>query len=423
MKILTYVCNLNIGGVQRVAQNFILSYKSLGHDSRVLVNDYGFRLEELKKNKIIVYNKNNFSEIESWVPDLIHLHAHQLNDIEVRKLYYTIKKINPKLKIVETNVFSTISPWDDILDYSFHMTAWCEWIYKNKNGSARTAIIPNPQNTKSFVKSSKFEIDEFKSKIGININDRIICRIGQKSEVQWSTSIIEVFEKLSVQISNLKLLLVNPPINIINKISDLTQKLKDNIIVLDEIKGDKNLSICYSSANVFYHHSSIGESFGNVLAESLLCEVPCVTVSTPWSHNSQSIVVPNGIGGYVVKDSKIAEKAIKKILQNEKLGSKMGRNGRKYIVENFDTEIVASNVINLVAKKNINMPLKEKIYKIYINSFSGFDWRVYLLLRFNIFEFDKRLRFIEGFSKDKIFIRTILFEKTKNLLLKVLKKT
>jgi hypothetical protein len=44
--------------------------------------------------------------------------------------------------------------------------------------------------------------------------------------------------------------------------------------------------------------SKIGESFGFVLAEALLCGCPVVTLSTPFKDNAQFEVVGDKIGGY-----------------------------------------------------------------------------------------------------------------------------
>jgi hypothetical protein len=52
--------------------------------------------------------------------------------------------------------------------------------------------------------------------------------------------------------------------------------------------------------DVFLHASQIGESFGMVLAESLLCGVPVITLATPHRDNSQLEVVGHESGGLIV---------------------------------------------------------------------------------------------------------------------------
>ena len=39
--------------------------------------------------------------------------------------------------------------------------------------------------------------------------------------------------------------------------------------------------------DVFAHSAQQGESFGYVLAEAALCEIPIVTMATPWADDSQ----------------------------------------------------------------------------------------------------------------------------------------
>ena len=67
--------------------------------------------------------------------------------------------------------------------------------------------------------------------------------------------------------------------------------------MIDAIKGDDNLSLYYHSLNCFTHISKIGESFGYVLAEALMCEVLVITMLTPFHDNAQFEVVGHNHGG------------------------------------------------------------------------------------------------------------------------------
>ena len=71
--------------------------------------------------------------------------------------------------------------------------------------------------------------------------------------------------------------------------------------------------------NIFLHISKIGESFGYVIAESLLCETPVVTLNTPWADNSQSELVGNRKGGFTIFQKKNFIKAVQMLINDEKL--------------------------------------------------------------------------------------------------------
>ena len=115
--------------------------------------------------------------------------------------------------------------------------------------------------------------------------DLVLGRIGQSYEGKWSSIIVEVFEEIRDNVPNLKLLLVNPP-PLILKHSHKSRYNAD-IVIIDRLDGDASLSDCYSSIDVFVLVAKQGESFGMVLSESLLCETPVITLSTPWADNSQ----------------------------------------------------------------------------------------------------------------------------------------
>lgn len=119
MKILTIVNNLDKGGTQRAAQNFCEGYAKLGNDSRILtVYKGGIRVEELIKERIKVwigFNEKILEEIVNWTPDIIHVHSHGID----KQTMYKIRRVLPKAKYVETNVFSILSDYMSILTYSF----------------------------------------------------------------------------------------------------------------------------------------------------------------------------------------------------------------------------------------------------------------------------------------------------------------
>ena len=81
---------------------------------------------------------------------------------------------------------------------------------------------------------------------------------------------IEIFEKICIKNENLNLILVNPPKEIINQAKSSVFSKK--IIIIEKIIGDDNLKIIYSLIDIFALIADQGESFGNVLAESMLCE-------------------------------------------------------------------------------------------------------------------------------------------------------
>lgn len=298
IKILSIVCDLEKGGTQRAAQNFAIGYKELGHDSRILaLNGLGSRYEHIS-DILIVYKglQGLLLEIDkNWIPDLIHIHSHLLSFNDVKKILSLFRKGGAK--VVETNVFSTPSPWIKDLDISFQLSNWGQWLYHLRQGG-RSAVLSNPVNLNCFIAGSPQEIDLLKSEYQIPKEAFLMGRIGESYDAKWSTLLIDAFEEVASKNLLIYLLLVNPPESI--EARCLRSPLSNRIKIIGEIKGDKRLSIAYSAMDVMVHISGIGESFGYVLPEAVLSGTPVITMSTPWADNSQGEILRAIGGGYVV---------------------------------------------------------------------------------------------------------------------------
>lgn len=317
MKILTIVHNLEKGGVQRTAQNFATAYKKLGHDSRVLaMYDLGPRYNEIKD---ILYvwkgvDPSTDKKIYNFNPDIVHIHSHGLKEDNIRPLLSRLKSQGSI--IIEKNVFSRPSPWFDLIDISFQLSQWCQWLFNIRGGGRlRSAVVPNLIKEKSFLRASRREVLQFRKKYNIPENAFVIGRIGQAIPGKWSLSLIKAFNNIAVNNEEVYLVVVNPPDFILNAINKSLYRKR--IIHIPEIIGDKDLSVAYSAFNVTYLAAERGESFGNIIIESILCETPVIVLATPWGDNSQIEVVENNVGGLVVHTTQGAIEAIEYIKENQ----------------------------------------------------------------------------------------------------------
>lgn len=343
MKILTVIVNLNKGGTQRVAQTFAEAYSELGHDSRVLsLYGLGVRSDELGK-KVTIWNtlsNNNLLEIKSWAPNIIHIHSHgpKLNDISLLLDAVTSSKV------IETNVFSKPSPWADRIDVTFQLSHWAYWLFNLRGGGGyNSQIIPNPIKCKSFTKAPQREIIKFKNNYKIPLNSFVIGRIGQSFPGKWSSMLVDTFNELANDYSDIYLLVVNAPPFVLDQISQ--SPYKGRIVSIDQIIGDKGLSVAYSSMNTMVLTAEQGESFGVVSAESILCETPVIALATPWGDNSQCEVVGHLKGGYIVNTAKGIKEAIRLLYTKNDLLSIRDK-GRKHIYDNYDYLSIAQRAID-----------------------------------------------------------------------------
>lgn len=345
MKILTVVYSLQKGGVERAAQNFATGYAANGIDSRVLCTRLdGLRRKYLEEKGIPLYFLNKMQDCNSvhdWEPDVVHLHSHGLSVDEFVK----IKSITPKSRYIETNVFSRPSPWADQIDLAFQLSHWCDWLYRKRSKKKYpSVVIPNPIDTQAFRFSGSDRVSAFRSSHSINVGDIVIGRVGQHFESKWSPVLIDIFELLREKTENLKLLIVNPPESIVSRVAK--SQFNKDVIHIEQIVVDSDLADCYSSIDVFVLIAEQGESFGMVLAESLLCQTPVVTLATPWCDNSQGEVVGNRIGGFVVNNKKDILGLVDKLISDKSLRYKMGHAGRNRIIELYDSKKIALDALS-----------------------------------------------------------------------------
>jgi len=350
LKILTLVYNLKKGGTQRAAQNFCEAYADLGHDSRMLAAyEGGLRAKELINRGINVwvnFVEKILKEIVYWNPDVIHIHSHGIK----KETVFQIQRALPHAKYIETNVFSFPSDYVNILNYSYQLSDWCQYLYFSRGGRRDTSVIvPYPVKTKNFNKATKKEINIFKKKYRIPQEAFVFGRIGQHFYGKWSLYLIKLFTKFIKNVSDKAcLLIVNPPKEIIEYINDI--KLKKNIIIIEKITNDNELKQCYSSIDLFLHIASQGESFGMVLAESLLCETPVIALQTPWGDNSQCEVIGNG--GICVNTIDDFYSKIVKLYSNKNFRNKLAKDGREHIINKYDYLLIAQKSINIIENNN-----------------------------------------------------------------------
>jgi len=346
MKILTVVYSLGKGGTERTAQNFAIGYANLGCDSRVLfTKEDGIRREYLEEKNIPIYclkNQNHKKYITYWKPQIIHLHS---LGIEINE-FKEIKNFFPESKIIETNVFSKPSPWVEDIHVSYQLSKWCDWLYHRRSPKKYpTALIPNCVDITKFKYTGDQRVRNFRESYGISCNDIVIGRIGQKFDGKWSILLIELFEEIRVIYENIKLIIVNAPYSIIDRVNKSV--FKSDIIHIEQLIGDSNLADCYSSLDVFVLIAEQGESFGMVLTESLLCETPVVTLATPWADNSQGEVIGNNKGGFVAAKKKYLLPLIRKLIDDESLRKKIGKAGRDHIIKTYDLNKVANDSLRI----------------------------------------------------------------------------
>lgn len=357
MKILNINTSLGIGGTERAAVNYTVGYKELGHDSRFMVIYGGHeRIGRLEEKEILLYNyignEGIIDELKAWRPDVLHIHRSNEVDPNIKNVIEDFKTSCGSL-VAETNVFSRYinSTWyKQNIDISFQLSQWCLWKYnqwKGSNSKPLSAYGPYAVENENFYKADDLAVERFKLQQGIDKDSFVIGRLGQPLDSKWHPEIIAFFARACNQYSNLTLFLVGPSPSVINNLNGLTDDIREKVKVIDRIEGDEQLRLYYSSLDIFLHYSTIGESFGYVLVEAMMCGVPVITWSTLLKDNSQIEVVGNRIGGLVVNSSKSLRKAFDLLYNDYEMRLKISAGLRDWVLKRFEAKIVCAGFVKL----------------------------------------------------------------------------
>lgn len=171
---------------------------------------------------------------------------------------------------------------------------------------------------------------------------------------------IEEFKGLHVLLRSLKhvckyveLLIVGPMVGepgyhkmIMKLITEINEKTPHKVVYLGLKKPHEVLQYFQTASIVIV--PSLSESFGNVILESLACETPVIAskvggIPEIISNYKNGILVPPN------NNVKLAE-AIEHILSDEKLRQRLGKQGRKLVVNNYSIDAIVKKVLNVYNK-------------------------------------------------------------------------
>jgi glycosyltransferase involved in cell wall biosynthesis len=366
MRVLTIAHDFQSGGLQRVARNFALGYRRFGVESAYL----GYRgggpfAQQLNDADVQVFT-GSIDEIEQcaalkraldWRPDVIHIHRDGFADKRLSAMLQIAKASARRgtaapVGVVETNVFGRVdySVGGDYIDVHYLISRWCLWKWQRWSRilSPRPigVVMPNLVMHTEFSRRPPDVRLAFRQAHGIPADALVLGRVGSLFEPKWSPIIFDAFSRYAAIQSRAWLLLVGMPAALRPALMAMPADIRQRVVVVDFMSDDRALSDVYSSMDVFLHASRIGESFGMVLAEALLCGVPVITLSTPDKDNSQIEVVGHETGGLVVANVAGMLEAMRR-LEDPELRRCYADRGSSEIVKRFSAEALIPSAIDI----------------------------------------------------------------------------
>ncbi|MBW7892147.1 MAG: glycosyltransferase family 4 protein [Chitinophagaceae bacterium] len=197
----------------------------------------------------------------------------------------------------------------------------------------------------SFRRSTETEIkaQALKKQIGLNENEIVLGFVGRISRDKGVGLLFEAFNRLINKYPSLRLILAGPLIeeNPVTK-QELRQLYNDkNIIYLGKLF---DVIPIYSLTDILVL-PSYREGFPNVLIEAAAMEVPVIASDIPGCRDA----VSPGTNGllFASGDALALSQSIEKLLQQKDLREQYGRNGRKFVEENFENRLIWQGQVNL----------------------------------------------------------------------------
>lgn len=126
-----------------------------------------------------------------------------------------------------------------------------------------------------------------------------------------------------------------------------SKKLEKDIFIMGKIPNEKVPEIL-NKMDIFVAPSIANESFGVAVVEAMACEVPVIVTEVDGFKE----VVEANVTGYIVKKGDInsISDTLKKLISNNNLREKMGKDARKRVLEKFDWRKNVENMKNLYEK-------------------------------------------------------------------------
>jgi hypothetical protein len=128
--------------------------------------------------------------------------------------------------------------------------------------------------------------------------------------------------------------------------------------------------------DVFLHAANIGESFGYVLCEAMLCGLPVITVSRPHKDNSQTEVVGHMRGGVIAATEHDLPAAMTLLIRDPELRRKLSKGAPEWVKTRFDIPIVTQQLLRIMQISLSSDSLEEATQRLRAEHFvTNIEWR------------------------------------------------
>jgi len=193
----------------------------------------------------------------------------------------------------------------------------------------------------SLASVSALKKQELFQKYNIDVNSKVIGYVGRLVNDKGINELIEAWKILLKEVKNIKLLLIGP----FEDRDALSMEVKDYIINEPSIIFAgliEDVQPFYSLMDIFIL-PSYREGFPTVILEASSMEVPVITTRSTGCVDS---IIENFTGKYTDIDPIDIAKNIQSYLSDEHMAKQHGLNGRQFVLDNFNQQIIWKEIEN-----------------------------------------------------------------------------
>jgi glycosyltransferase involved in cell wall biosynthesis len=328
-----------IGGTEKCATLFAENLVRRGHQVGY-VSLPGPRAERLERNGVEILlpsdePKEIAEMIRNFQAEIVHQHVPGYPC--GNPIYAALNLLaDPKIKLIETNVFGRLEDPIGMERVDFRMfISFASAVQAFRRASKQISLesignqmvvgYPVPVTT---AQENESEREAFRRELGVCEDEVLFYRIGQAGH-KWTLWEFDAFQRIKKKIPKARLLLMQPPANLWEKIEPEASRL--GVILRKTTSDFAWLEKLNLYADIAIHASAWGESFGYTIAEAMMTGRPLITRSTPWGDNAQVELVANGKTGFVcLTTGEMARRGID-LARDMELRRSMGWAGRSRI--------------------------------------------------------------------------------------------
>ncbi|OQD58767.1 glycosyltransferase, family 4 [Methanobrevibacter arboriphilus JCM 13429 = DSM 1125] len=289
--------------------------------------------------------------------DIIHIHEHR-HSLAIAASYYASKNNIPYVIQAHGSVlpFFQKEKLKEIFD-----KLWGFKILKNASKVFALTNVEKEQYLKMGVKEERIEIiplgidieeysklppkDNFREKYNIGENDKLLLFIGRIHKIKGLDLLVNSLDVLNRKymkksVENLKLAIVGPDNGFLAELKKVITDLdlEENVIITGPLFNKYKIEAIVD-CDIFIMPSQY-ESFTTSGLEAMACGKPLILTKNNHIHTW----VDNNAGLSAEYDKNDLADKIQKLLADEKLMEKFGKNGLKEIKENYNWDSIGKKI-------------------------------------------------------------------------------